>query len=633
MNKKINLHKPNFKFSRKISLRHYFKFAVGFNTKFTRYLEKIYKIKPKLNFIKLPSIKQKKQLSRVPNVKRNLKISHKLHLVCAIAICMNILMILIILGALQTAEQKMQSFYDIEYKNSIQQMQIRNDVVTLDHTILSAVINHDYEQSNEAVDLAVQKTVSDINILKKSFSDDQLMKELNNTLNKFIAEEMKVMSYVFAGQTEKALVAIRGDYKQHVDDLYDILDTVSIKAEHAATLALQETVQQRHHTTLLLIIATTSLGFILLFTAGMLDKTIRKATSKIIHIADCIEIGNLNFSGEKHLPGDELDDVICSCEQMAQTLQILMRDVASMLEEMAKGNMVYQTIHREHYTGDYQSLLVAAENMQSYINYALNNVDTATQRVEGHVKDVLEGAQNLSIHAVKQNESITQLSDTLCVISNNSKHNAEQIQKISQATYEMNEQVGITRQHMSQTTNAITDVTAHASKIKKIINTINDIAFQTDILALNASIEAARAGAAGRGFSVVAGEVRALAQKVTQAAKETEELIDNSLQLTNKCERTVSHTSDSLDLVVNRTNDITEMISKISKVVKKDQEDIKNISFEAENIRHIVRMNTETAQQFAYGSEDGYQQVNILKQQMKQFVRQEVSTDGNEKIS
>ncbi|WP_242864182.1 methyl-accepting chemotaxis protein [Anaerotignum neopropionicum] len=542
-------------------------------------------------------------------------------------------MILIILGALQTAEQKMQSFYDIEYKNSIQQMQIRNDVVTLDHTILSAVINHDYEQSNEAVDLAVQKTVSDINILKKSFSDDQLMKELNNTLNKFIAEEMKVMSYVFAGQTEKALVAIRGDYKQHVDDLYDILDTVSIKAEHAATLALQETVQQRHHTTLLLIIATTSLGFILLFTAGMLDKTIRKATSKIIHIADCIEIGNLNFSGEKHLPGDELDDVICSCEQMAQTLQILMRDVASMLEEMAKGNMVYQTIHREHYTGDYQSLLVAAENMQSYINYALNNVDTATQRVEGHVKDVLEGAQNLSIHAVKQNESITQLSDTLCVISNNSKHNAEQIQKISQATYEMNEQVGITRQHMSQTTNAITDVTAHASKIKKIINTINDIAFQTDILALNASIEAARAGAAGRGFSVVAGEVRALAQKVTQAAKETEELIDNSLQLTNKCERTVSHTSDSLDLVVNRTNDITEMISKISKVVKKDQEDIKNISFEAENIRHIVRMNTETAQQFAYGSEDGYQQVNILKQQMKQFVRQEVSTDGNEKIS
>lgn len=566
------------------------------------------------------------------NLKQKLKISQKLHLVCGIAISMNILMIIIVIGALQKGEERMQSFYHIEYKNSIQEMQIRNDVASIDHAILSAVFNSDYEKSNQTVDLAVQQTVSDINTLKKSFSDEELMGDLNVTLNEYLAQEMKVMSYIFAGQTTKALDAIHGDYKQRVDSLYSVLDTVSSKAENAAETALQETVQQRHYMTVVLLFAMGILGVMLLFAAGMLEKTIRRATHKIIQIANRIEKGDLSISEERHPAGDELDNVIFTCEEMAQNLQTLILDIGRMLKEMAKGNLTHQTVCREYYAGEYQSLLDAAENMQDYINYALNNVDTATQKVEGHVKDVLEGAQSLSIHAVNQDDSITQLSHTLEFISNNSKQNAEQIQKINQSTLQMSEQVGVTRQHMSETTSAILDVADHTSKIKKIIHTVDEIAFQTDILALNAAIEAARAGMAGRGFSVVAGEVRALAQKVAEAAKETAELIDHSLKLTDKCANTVSNTADSLNLVVKRTNEITEMIMQISEIVNREQEDIGNISVEAEKIRKIAGMNTETAKQFAYGSKDSYQQVNILKQQMMQFVRQEVHIDGNKKL-
>lgn len=607
-------------------------------------LTKIFRLKKKFSFSTWLKWKPLSQFKKIPiilpnfrsiktfNLKGKLKISQKLHLVCSIAIIMNILMIVIALGGLQSAEGRMQSFYDIEYKNSIQEMQIRNDVASIDHAILSAVFSSDYKESNQIVEVSVQKTVSDINVLKKSFSDEQLMGDLNVTLNKYLAQEMKVMSYIFAGQTTKALDAIHGEYKERVSSLYSVLDTVSIKAENAATTALQETVQQRHHMTVVLLFAMGALGAGLLFTAGMLEKTIRKATHKIIHIADRIEKGNLSILGERHPAGDELDDVIFACEQMAITLQTLIMDVGTMLGEMAKGNLTHQTLYREYYAGDYQSLLVAAENMQSYINYALNNVDVATQKVEGHVKDVLVGAENLSDHAVKQDESITQLSHTLGFISNNSKHNAEQIEKINHSTLQMSEQVGVTRQHMTETTGAILDVADHTSKIKKIIHTVDEIAFQTDILALNAAIEAARAGAAGRGFSVVAGEVRALAQKVTEAAKETAELIDRSLQLTNTCANTVSHTADSLDVVVKKTGDITEMITQISKIVKKEQEDIGNIFIEAEKIRQIAGMNTETAKQFAYGSEDSYQQVNILKQQMMQFIRHEVDIDGNKKL-
>ena len=556
-------------------------------------------------------------------LKGKLKISQKLRLVSMRAIGMNILTISIVFGALKSAEGRMRSFYNNEYKNSIQQMQIRNDVAMLDRGILSAVFQNDNAQSNQAVELAVQKTVSDINTLKKSFHEEQLMKDLNTALNNFLSQEMKVMSFAFAGQADKAFTAIDGDYQKSVNDLYLILDLVSAKAEEASNIALKKTAQQRKHMTLLLIFVLGISAAVLVLAAGMLEKTLRKATRKILHIADSIEKGDFAIVEKGHLPGDELDEVICSSEKMVQTLQILISDVACLLDEMAKGNMVYQTSNREYYVGDYQSLLEATDNMQTYINYALNNVNTATLKVEEHVKEVFDGAKNLSAHAMKQDASITQLSQTLNLISDSARLSGQKIQNMNLAAMEMNEQMGITREYMMETTKAIQDVTAHTDKIKRIIKTINEIAFQTDILALNAAIEAARAGDSGKGFSVVAGEVRLLAKKVAEAAKETTDLIDNSMLLTDNCGNIVINTAHSLDTVVRRTDEITDMIALISKAIQEEQGEMVSISTEAEKIQQIARMNTESAKLFADGSQEGYRQVHILKKQMLQFVRQE----------
>lgn len=564
-------------------------------------------------------------------LKGKLKISQKLRLVSMIAIGTNILTISIVFGALKSAEERMRSFYNNEYKNSIQQMQIRNDVAMLDRGILAAFRN-DNAQSNQAVELAVQKTISDINTLKKSFHEEQLMRDLNAALNNFLSQEMKVMSLAFAGQADKAFHTINGDYQKSVDDLYLILDLVSAKAEEASNIALEKTAQQRKHMTLLLIFVMGISATVLVLAAGMLEKTLRKATRKILHIADSIEKGELAILEKGHLSGDELDEVICASEKMVQTLQILISDVSCLLDEIAKGNMVYQTVNREYYVGDYQSLLEATEKMQAYINFALNNVNTATLKVEDHVKEVFDGAQNLSAHAMKQDASITQLSTTLNSISDSASLSRQKIQNMNLAAMEMNDQVDITRQYMVETTKAIQDVTAHTNKIKQIIKTINEIAFQTDILALNAAIEAARAGDSGRGFSVVAGEVRLLAKKVGKAAKETTDLIDNSMQLTDNCGNIVINTAHSLDSVVLRTDEIVEMITLILKAIQEEQSEIVSISTEAEKIQQIARMNAESAKLFANGSEEGYRQVHILKKQMLQFVRQE-DCGGDAEIS
>jgi methyl-accepting chemotaxis protein len=305
--------------------------------------------------------------------------------------------------------------------------------------------------------------------------------------------------------------------------------------------------------------------------------------------------GNLNERGDDSKFQGVYADVVKGLNTTFEAVVAPFNEIAAALEKLAAHDLTAR-VHG-NYKGDFERIKEAMNTALANLAQALSQVSTASQQVTAVSGQISGSSQALSSSATAQASSLEEVSSSLQEMSSMTKQNASNAKEARSLSDGARSTAAKGVGSMQRLSEAINRIKASSDSTAKIVKTIDEIAFQTNLLALNAAVEAARAGDAGKGFAVVAEEVRNLAMRSAEAAKNTSNLIEESVK---NAEGGVSINQE----VLANLREINEQVNKVSEVMAEIASASDQQSQGIDQITTAVQQMSEMTQQNAANSEE-----------------------------
>ncbi|MGY6274969.1 methyl-accepting chemotaxis protein [Methylomonas sp. MgM2] len=337
------------------------------------------------------------------------------------------------------------------------------------------------------------------------------------------------------------------------------------------------------------------------YVAEWVDRTREvKVEKEIEEIVDSVKIGRL----DQRISLDDKQGFFAKLSgginELTDVIEHVFQDVGSTMESMAEGDLTNRI------TSDYQGVYL---NCKNDINATIDKLSQIFGRVaesanfiNNSSQEIASGNNNLSQRAEQQAANLEQTAasmEELTATVKNNADNAQQANLVAGNARELAEKGGAV---VKEAVAAMQEINESSNKIADIIGVIDEIAFQTNLLALNASVEAARAGEQGRGFSVVATEVRNLAQRSATAARESKELIQNSVQKVRAGSEFVNQTGSALSEIVAGVKKVGDIVAAIANASVEQSAGIAQVNQAVAQMDEITQQNAALAEEASAAS-------------------------------
>lgn len=478
-------------------------------------------------------------------------------------------------------------------------------------------IKEDIEKCNEDINLLLQ------NIDKENVQNDKEQELINNIKSDIESYEQvkdRIIELGMNNKTAQASQLLRGQGNPAMDLLtVDISELLSIKIEQCNLLINR--LNRLRIIFVMIILATIALSVIFAMKSSKyLSDVIGNPIIKMSKIAKRICDGHLDVEIQCE-SNDEIGELAQSFSKMVIAIKSYISEISSILGDISNGNLNCSI--EEEYKGNFIEIRKSLENIIRSLNDIFENIGQATIDVKANSEKAAEMAELLSNGSKNEKDAVRELCVSIDQINKQVNKqvnkNADNAIDTSTITNALAENIDNSNIMMDKVIKAMEDIEDCSNSITSIMNTINDIAERTNLLALNAAIEAARAGDLGSGFAVVADEVKSLASQSADAARETNNIVNESIKAVNNGKLLVYDTANTLNESLKNIKKTRELSEYITDSSKEQYESIAIVNERIKKITETINRTVEVAENSAISSEELKSQSSKLEMMINKF--------------